>query len=129
MRRIGVVLAIGVALVLSGCEGSAYPAFDRAATAKDALPADVDIELTEAELQSVRYEASYDDIDFYVVREDTNHVCLLVATSGQSYMTCATEGGAIGVDVPGLIDVQLVPEPARDAYGYLAISDNIRVRP
>lgn len=128
MRTSGVLVVIGLTLVLSACTGSGYPAMDRPATADDVLPADFDpMDLSGLDRESARFEATYDGIDYYIVRDDNGGVCMAVA-AGESSITACGEGN-VSAGVPGVFSAQLVAEPARDADGYIAISDNIRVKP
>jgi hypothetical protein len=131
MRRFGCgVSAVLLLLVLTACTGvSGYPIFDREPTAADELPPSFDdIDMSEYDLSTVRWSASHESVDFYLIRTtDGMSTCLAVAAAEQSSVAC---GGAAGVTVgaPGVYDAQLVHAPAVDGDGYTAVSENVRVR-
>lgn len=117
-----------VALSMTGCAAGGYSIFERPQTAHDRLPrAMVDsMDLSDFNLSTSRFSASHEGVDYYLVKpsEGTMGPCIaLVGEAGPS-ISCAGSGLSVGTDP----EVQLVPEPPVEGRGWVAISDNLRVR-
>jgi hypothetical protein len=116
------------ALSLSGCAAGGYSIFDRPQTARDRLPREMveSMDLSDFTLSTSRFSASYDGVDYYLVKpsEGTMGPCLALLGEGGPSVSCAASGLSVGTDP----EVQLVPEPAVEGRGWVAISDNLRVR-
>ena len=128
MRRSILIISLAiVSLSLTGCVPSAYPAFDRPASEKDTLPSEIgEIEIEGVDVDSARYAGTYDGFDIFILRAGTGY-CIAVAAG--KYSSAACGGGVLTMSAARLFEVQLVPEPARDGDGFVAISENIRVNP
>jgi hypothetical protein len=123
--------AAGCAILsLGGCAPDGYSIFERPQTADDRLPREMvdSMDLSDFLLSTARFSASYDGVDYYLVKpsEGTMGPCIAVvgAGAGGPSIACGASGLSVGTDP----EVQLVPEPAVEGRGWIAISDNLRVR-
>jgi hypothetical protein len=126
--------AIGAALgatMLTGCSQAGYSIFERPQTVDDMLPREIVdiIDLSDFDLSTSRLSASYDGVDYFLLKPSGGNFapCLAMITESGPYVACG--GGADGeLTVGDDPKVQLVPEPARQGRGWVPISDNLRVR-
>jgi hypothetical protein len=123
----GVAAALAV-LSLSGCAPGGYSIFDRPQTARDRLPREMveSMDLSDFTLSTSRFSASHNGVDYYLVKpsEGTMGPCIALLGERGPSVSCAGSGVSVGNDP----EVQLVPEPAVEGRGWIAISDNLRVR-
>ncbi len=130
MRRhlLSIPVSAAMLLALAGCASSAYPDFDRPATDQDALPSDFDVLDTEGfDLGTARFAGNYDDVGYFLLRSKDGEYCLAIAAGGKSMIGCGDGSGAMGIGASGIRSAQLVPAPARDGNGWIAISENVLV--
>jgi hypothetical protein len=119
--------AAGV-LLLAGCAQAGYSIFDREQTLDDMLPREIveAINLSDFDLSTSRLSASYEDVDYYLLKPSGGNRAPCIAMIGDAGPIVACGGSELTVGEDPR--VQLVPEPAVEGHGWVAISDNLRVR-
>ncbi|MCU1543800.1 MAG: hypothetical protein JWM50_1665 [Microbacteriaceae bacterium] len=117
--------------LLTGCSQTGYSIFDRRQTVDDMLPrAIIDIiDVSDFDLSTSRLSATYDDVDYYLLRPSGGNFapCLAMINDAGPTVVCGGGGGRGEVTTGDDPRVQLVPEPARGGRGWVVISDNLRV--
>jgi hypothetical protein len=122
-----VTTAAGV-LLLAGCAPAGYSIFDREQTLDDTLPREIieAIDLSDFDLSTSRLSASYEGVDYYLLKPSGGNRAPCIAMIGDAGPTVVCGGSELTVGEDPR--VQLVPEPAIEDHGWVAISDNLRVR-
>jgi hypothetical protein len=120
--------AAGV-LLLAGCAQAGYSIFDREQTVDDMLPREIveAIDLSDFDLSTSRLSASYEGVDYFLVKPSggIRAPCIaMIDDDAGPLVVCGGSELTVGEDPR----VQLVPEPAVEGHGWVAISDNLRVR-
>jgi hypothetical protein len=123
------LMAVAAALALTGCApGGGYPVFEREQVVDDRLPREMveSMDLSDFDLSTARFSARYDGVDYYLVKPSDGGMgpCLALVGDGGPSISCAGSGLTVGTDP----EVQIVPEPPVEGRGWVAISDNLRVR-
>ena len=83
MRRIVPVIALAVALLLTGCTGFGIAELDREQRDSDKLELPERYEESLVDQESIRWLAEHDGVDFYAARSDLG-VCLIMVRDGDT---------------------------------------------
>jgi len=125
------MLAAALGVALSGCAGSAYPAFDREQTAADQLPDDLTVETDGYDLSTTRFVGTHEGVDYFIVmaeeEADAGGPCLAILDPVGAVIGCGA--GPLTVSSVGhTAAIAAVGVPAGEAEGWTRISENVVVR-
>ena len=127
------MLAAALGVALSGCAGSAYPAFDREQTAADQLPDDLTVETDGYDLSTTRFAGTHEGVDYFIVKAkdeaDAGGPCVVILEPVGAVIGCGTGTGPLTVSSVGhTAAIAAVGVPAGEAEGWTRISENVVVR-
>ena len=126
-------LAAALGVALSGCAGSAYPAFDRDQTVADELPDDLTVETDGYDLSTTRFAGTHEGVDYFIVKArdeaDAGGPCVVILEPVGAVIGCGTGTGPLTVSSVGHSAVfSIAGAPAGEAEGWTRISENVVVR-
>jgi len=125
------MLAAALGVALTGCAGSAYPAFDRDQTAADELPDDLTVETDGYDLSTTRFAGTHEGVDYFIVKArdeaDAGGPCVVILDPVGAVIGCGA--GPLTVSSVGhTAAIAAVGVPAGEAEGWTRISENVVVR-
>jgi hypothetical protein len=114
-------------------EGETHPfngiaAFDRPATASDALPALPDYTTENLKVETARYVGEYEDVAYWVVQSmQPGSVCIVMSPLGKR-TDWLTGCGGMPVTVEGAAEATLAPA-GMAPEGWVQLDENLSVKP